>query len=242
MQDTATKPDSAAVELKDQRLFREACYVDGQWIQAKSGGTIAVDNPATGETIGQVPKLGAAETRQAIEAAHAAFPQWSKKTAKERAIILRRWADLMLANQDDLARLMTIEQGKPLAESRGEVAYAAAFLEWFGEEAKRVYGDTIPGHQGDKRIVVIKEPVGVVACITPWNFPLAMITRKVGPATAAGCTVVLKPASQTPFSALALAELAEPRAPPHPAAPLGPARPPPTAAALPPPYNPRQLA
>src|SRR5262249_727723 len=136
-------------------------------------------------------------------------PAWRKKTAKERAIVLRRWFDLMIANQEDLAQLMTVEQGKPLAESRGEVAYAASFLEWFGEEAKRVYGDTIPGHQADKRIVVVKEPIGVVACITPWNFPLAMITRKAGPAIAAGCTVVLKPASQTPFSALALAELAE---------------------------------
>ena len=209
MQDTATKTTSIANELKDQRLFRESCYVDGQWIQAKSGQTINVDNPATAETIGKVPKLGAAETRRAIEAANAAFVSWSKKTAKERAAILRRWFDLMMANQEDLARLMTLEQGKPLAESRGEVAYAAAFLEWFGEEAKRIYGDTIPQHQADKRIVVIKQPIGVVACITPWNFPLAMITRKAGPALGAGCTVVLKPATQTPFSALALAELAE---------------------------------
>ena len=209
MQDIATKPSSAAGELKDPRLFREACYLDGQWIQSKSGATINVDNPATGEIIGQVPKLGGAETKQAIEAANRAFPAWSKKTAKERAAVLRRWFDLMMANQEDLARLMTLEQGKPLAESKGEVAYAAAFLEWFGEEAKRVYGDTIPQHQADKRIVVIKQPIGVVACITPWNFPLAMITRKAGPAIGAGCTVVLKPASQTPFSALALAELAE---------------------------------
>jgi succinate-semialdehyde dehydrogenase/glutarate-semialdehyde dehydrogenase len=209
MQDTAIKTTSIANELKDQRLFREACYVDGQWIQAKSGQTIKVDNPATAETIGQVPKLGAAETRQAIEAANTAFVSWSKNTAKERATILRRWFDLMMANQEDLARLMTLEQGKPLTESRGEVAYAAAFLEWFGEEAKRIYGDTIPQHQTDKRIVVIKQPIGVVACITPWNFPLAMITRKAGPALGAGCTVVLKPATQTPFSALALAELAE---------------------------------
>src|SRR5215510_2137048 len=209
MQDTATKSESAAAQLKDARLFREACYVNGQWVRAKSGGTVAVDNPATGEIIGRVPKLGAAETRQAIEAANAAFATWSKKTAKERAAVLRRWFDLMMANQEDLARLMTLEQGKPLTESRGEVAYAAAFLEWFGEEAKRVYGDTIPGHQADKRIVVLKQPVGVVACITPWNFPLAMITRKAGPAIAAGCTVVRKPAAQTPYSALALAELAE---------------------------------
>jgi succinate-semialdehyde dehydrogenase/glutarate-semialdehyde dehydrogenase len=209
MQDTATKPASVAVELKDARLFREACYVDGQWIKAKSDAMINVDNPATGEIIGKVPKLGAAETRQAIEAANRAFPAWSKKTAKERAAVLRRWFDLMIENQDDLARLMTLEQGKPLSESKGEVAYAAAFLEWFGEEAKRIYGDTIPQHQSDKRIVVIKQPIGVVACITPWNFPLAMITRKAGPALGAGCTVVIKPASQTPFSALALAELAE---------------------------------
>src|SRR5213595_2244984 len=209
MQTTATKSQSPASQLKEPRLFREACYIDGQWVQAASGQTLKVDNPATGEIIGTVPKLTGAETRQAIEAANRAFPAWSKKTAKERAAILRRWFDLMMANQDDLARLMTLEQGKPLAESKGEVAYAAAFLEWFGEEAKRIYGDTIPQHQADKRIVVIKQPIGVVACITPWNFPLAMITRKAGPAIGAGCTVVLKPASQTPFSALALAELAE---------------------------------
>src|SRR5687767_13028712 len=197
------------VALTDPKLFRQSCYVDGAWVNARGGATINVDNPATGEVIGTVPKLGAAETRAAIEAADRAFPEWRRKTAKERAAVLRRWYELMIANQEDLARLMTIEQGKPLVESRGEVAYAAAFLEWFGEEAKRVYGDTIPGHQPDKRIVVIKQPIGVVACITPWNFPLAMITRKAGPAIAAGCTVVLKPASQTPFSALALAELAE---------------------------------
>src|SRR5215470_8674748 len=195
------------VTLTDPRLFRQACYIDGAWID--SHATIEVDNPATGEVVGTVPKLGRDHTRAAIDAAKAAFPAWSAKTGKERASVLRRWFDLMMANQDDLARLMTTEQGKPLAESKGEVAYAAAFLEWFGEEAKRVYGDTIPPHQADKRIVVIKEPIGVVACVTPWNFPLAMITRKAGPAIAAGCTVVLKPASQTPFSALALAELAE---------------------------------
>jgi succinate-semialdehyde dehydrogenase/glutarate-semialdehyde dehydrogenase len=189
-------------------LFRESCYVDGQWVDRGAHGTIDVDNPATGEIIGTVPKLDRAQVRQAIDAAARAFPSWRRKTAKERAVVLRRWFELMIANQDDLAKLMTLEQGKPLVESRGEVAYAAAFLEWFGEEAKRVYGDTIPGHQADKRIVVTKEPVGVVACITPWNFPLAMITRKAGPAIASGCTVVLKPASQTPFSALALAELA----------------------------------
>jgi succinate-semialdehyde dehydrogenase/glutarate-semialdehyde dehydrogenase len=197
-----------AVPLQDPRLFRQACFVDGAWLESGARGSIAVDNPATGETIGTVPRMGREDARRAIDAASRAFPGWRSKTAKERAAVLRRWFDLMLANQDDLARLMTIEQGKPLTESRGEVAYAAAFLEWFGEEAKRVYGDTIPGHQPDKRIIVTKEPIGVVACITPWNFPLAMITRKAGPAIAAGCTVVLKPASQTPFSALALAELA----------------------------------
>src|ERR1700730_17011634 len=208
MSSTATNPAVAAVDLKDMRLFREACYVDGTWVQAAGGGMVGVDNPATGEIIGKVPKLSAAETRHAIEVANQAFKPWSARTAKERANVLRKWFDLMMENQEDLARLMTLEQGKPLTESRGEVAYAAAFLEWFGEEAKRVYGDTIPGHQADKRIVVIKQPIGVVACITPWNFPLAMITRKAGPAIASGCTVVLKPASQTPFSALALAELA----------------------------------
>src|SRR5688572_28456910 len=197
------------ITLKDPGLFRQASYIDGSWVTAPSGAVISVDNPATGEVIGTVPKLGAAETRQAIDAAARAFEGWRMTPAKDRAIVMRRWFDLMIANRDDLARLMTTEQGKPLAESRGEVTYAASFLEWFGEEAKRVYGDTIPGQQVDKRIVVIKQPIGVVACITPWNFPLAMITRKAGPAIAAGCTVVLKPASQTPFSALALAELAE---------------------------------
>jgi len=200
---------STGIVLRDSRLFREASYVDGAWLAPTAQGAIAVDNPATGDIIGTVPKLGRAETRAAIDAAARALPAWRKKTAKERASVIRRWFDLMMANQDDLAQLMTAEQGKPLGEARGEVAYAASFLEWFGEEAKRVYGDTIPPHQADKRIVVIKEPIGVVACITPWNFPLAMITRKAGPAIAAGCTVVLKPASQTPFSALALAELAE---------------------------------
>jgi succinate-semialdehyde dehydrogenase/glutarate-semialdehyde dehydrogenase len=197
------------VTLSDPKLFRQSCYVDGAWVNAQSGGTISVDNPATGEVIGTVPKLGAVETRAAIEAADRALPAWRKKTAKERAAAVRKWYELMLQHQEDLARLMTTEQGKVLAESKGEVVYAASFLEWFAEEAKRVYGDTIPGHQPDNRIVVIKQPIGVVACITPWNFPLAMITRKAGPAIAAGCTVVLKPASQTPFSALALAELAE---------------------------------
>ncbi len=197
------------IALQDGRLFRQACYVDGAWVESASQDVIDVDNPATGDIVGTVPRMSAAETRAAVEAAARALPSWSRKTAKERASIMRRWFELMMANQDDLARLMTTEQGKPLVESRGEVAYAASFLEWFGEEAKRAYGDTIPGHQADKRIVVIKQPIGVVACITPWNFPLAMITRKAGPALAAGCSVVLKPASQTPFSALALAELAE---------------------------------
>ena len=209
MPQAETKIASPAADLKDPRLFREACYVNGVWTHATSGRTFDVDNPATREIIGKVPSLSAAETRHAIEAANAAFPAWSKRTAKERAAILRRWFELLMENQEDLARLMTLEQGKPLAESRGEVAYGASFFEWFGEEAKRVYGDTIPQHQADKRLMVIKQPVGVVACITPWNFPLAMITRKAGPAIAAGCTVVCKPAEQTPFSALALAELAE---------------------------------
>jgi succinate-semialdehyde dehydrogenase / glutarate-semialdehyde dehydrogenase len=200
---------SSGVRLKDPLLFRQACYIDGAWVDAGTDGAIDVDNPATGEIVGTVPRLGRVEARRAIDAAARAFPAWRKKAAKERAVILRRWFELMMAHQEDLALLMTTEQGKPLAESTGEVAYAASFLEWFGEEAKRVYGDTIPGPQPDKRIVVTKEPIGVVACITPWNFPLAMITRKAGPAIAAGCTVVLKPASQTPFSALALAELAE---------------------------------
>jgi succinate-semialdehyde dehydrogenase/glutarate-semialdehyde dehydrogenase len=194
--------------LHDPGLFREACYIGGRWVSA-AGTWLPVDDPATGEIVGQVPQLGRAETRQAIDAANAALPSWRRNTGKERAAILRRWYELVMAAQDDLATIMTLEQGKPLAESRGEVAYGAAFLEWFAEEAKRVYGDTIPPHTRDKRIVVIKEPIGVVGCITPWNFPIAMITRKVGPALAAGCTVVAKPASQTPFSALALAVLAE---------------------------------
>ena len=195
--------------LQDPELFRERCYVGGHWIPAANGATIPVDDPATGDVIGSVPKAGRTETRVAIERAAAAWPEWRVRTGKERAAILRRWFDLVMANLDDLARLMTLEQGKPLVESRSEVAYGAAFLEWFGEEAKRTYGDTIPSHARDKRIMVIKQPVGVVGCITPWNFPIAMITRKVGPALAAGCTVVAKPASQTPFSALALAYLGE---------------------------------
>jgi len=197
------------MQLNDAKLFRQQAYIDGAWVDADSAQTIKVNNPATNEIIGTVPKMGAAETRRAIEAADKALPAWRALTAKERANKLRRWFELMIENQDDLARLMTIEQGKPLAEAKGEIAYAASFLEWFGEEAKRIYGDTIPGHQPDKRIIVIKQPIGVTAAITPWNFPSAMITRKAGPALAAGCTMVLKPASQTPYSALALAELAE---------------------------------
>jgi succinate-semialdehyde dehydrogenase/glutarate-semialdehyde dehydrogenase len=198
-----------ALQLSDPKLFRQQCYVDGKWVDADSGGTLDVDNPATGEKLGTVPRMGAAETRRAIEAANRAQPAWAAKTAKERAAILRRWHDLMMANQEDLAKLMTAEQGKPLAEAKGEVAYAASFIEWFAEEGKRIYGDTIPAHAADKRIVVLKQPVGVCAAITPWNFPAAMITRKAGPALASGCTMVLKPASQTPYSALALCELAE---------------------------------
>ncbi len=197
------------LDLKDPRLFREACYIDGRWAGAGSNETIDVLNPATNEVIGTVPKMGAEETRQAIEAANAAWPAWRARTAKERAAILRRWHDLMLENQEDLARMMTAEQGKPLKESMGEILYAASFIEWFAEEGKRVYGDTIPQHAPGKRIVVTKEPVGVCAAITPWNFPAAMITRKAGPALAAGCTMVVKPATATPYSALALAELGE---------------------------------
>ena len=198
-----------ALQLKDPKLFREQCYVDGAWADAASGKTIPVTNPATGATLGTVPNMGADETRRAIEAANRAFPAWRAKTAKERATILRKWFELMMANQEDLAQLMTAEQGKPLAESRGEIAYAASFIEWFAEEGKRIYGDVIPQHQADKRILVLKEPIGVCAAITPWNFPAAMITRKAGPALAAGCTMVVKPATATPYSALAMAELAE---------------------------------
>src|SRR5438270_4195331 len=197
------------MKLQDQKLFRQQCYIDGEWVDAYDRATIPVKDPASGETLGTVPKMGAEEARRAIEAANKALPAWRGKTAKERAQILRRWYDLMMANQDDLAALMTAEQGKPLAESKGEIAYAAAFIEWFGEEGKRIYGDTIPAHASDKRIVVIKEPIGVCAAITPWNFPNAMITRKSGPALAAGCTMVLKPATATPYSALAMAELGE---------------------------------
>ena len=201
--------ESGAPALTDPDLFRELCYIDGQWVGADSDETLEVSNPASGDVMGTVPKMGAEETRRAIEAAERAWPAWRAKTAKERAVVLRRWYELMMENQDDLAVLMTMEQGKPLAEAKGEIAYGASFIEWFAEEGRRIYGDTIPQHQADKRIVVIKQPVGVVATITPWNFPNAMITRKCGPALAAGCPVVVKPASQTPYSALALAELAE---------------------------------
>ncbi|MBC7803987.1 MAG: NAD-dependent succinate-semialdehyde dehydrogenase [Candidatus Parcubacteria bacterium] len=195
--------------LKDPKLFRDQCYLDGAWIAADSRKTFAVGNPGTGESLGVVPDLGAAETRRAIEAAERALPAWRAKTGKERSAVLRKWNDLILANQDDLALILTSEQGKPLAESRGEIQIGAAYIEWFAEEAKRIYGDTIPTPWSDRRIIVIKQPVGVCAAITPWNFPHSMITRKIAPALAAGCTVVLKPAEQTPYSALALAELAE---------------------------------
>jgi len=195
--------------LKDPKLFRSQCYIDGEWVSAHGGKSFPVVNPATSEVLGAVPDLGAAEARRAIEAASRAWPAWRAKTAKERAAILRRLYELMMANQEDLAQIMTAEQGKPLAEARGEIAYGASFIEWFAEEGKRAYGDVIPSPWGDKRIVVLKQPIGVSAMITPWNFPNAMITRKAGPALAAGCTVVLKPAGQTPFSALAMAELAE---------------------------------
>jgi succinate-semialdehyde dehydrogenase / glutarate-semialdehyde dehydrogenase len=195
------------VELKRPELLREAAYVAGEWVGSEH--RIDVRNPATGGLIAQVPRLGAAETRRAIEAAHEAMKPWAAKTAKERSVVLRRWYDLIMANADDLARLMTTEQGKPLAEARGEITYAASFIEWFAEEGKRIYGDVIPAHAADKRIVVLKQPIGVAAAITPWNFPAAMITRKAGPALAAGCAMVLKPATATPLSAFALCVLAE---------------------------------
>ena len=196
------------MQLNDPTLFRQQAMINGRWRDASSKETLAVTNPANGQQLGNVPKMGAAETREAIDAAAGALPAWRALTAKERSSILRRWFELMMEHQDDLAHLMTLEQGKPLAEAKGEISYAASFIEWFAEEGKRIYGDTIPGHQADKRLLVIKQPIGVTAAITPWNFPSAMITRKAGPALAAGCTMVLKPASQTPFSALALAELA----------------------------------
>ena len=197
------------LQLKDPTLLRHQAYVNGAWADADGGQTINVSNPATGEHIGTVPLMGAAETRRAIEAANAAWPAWRKKTAKERAAVLRRWHDLILENADDLALIMTTEQGKPLPEAKGEVQFGASFIEWFAEEGKRVSGDTLQSPWPDRRLVITKEPIGVCAAITPWNFPAAMITRKVGPALAAGCPMVLKPAEATPFSALALAVLAE---------------------------------
>jgi succinate-semialdehyde dehydrogenase / glutarate-semialdehyde dehydrogenase len=198
-----------AVNLRDPSLLRQAALVGGTWVEAAGRPSIEVRNPATGELVGLVPKLGAAETHTAIEAARLAQKDWAARTAKERANILRKWFDLIMANQDDLGLILTLEQGKPLAEAKGEIVYGASFIEWFSEEARRVRGDVVPGHARDKRIVVLKQPIGVVGAITPWNFPNAMITRKAGPALAAGCTMVLKPASQTPFSAIALAILGE---------------------------------
>jgi succinate-semialdehyde dehydrogenase/glutarate-semialdehyde dehydrogenase len=197
------------MNLRDQTLFQIHAYVSGEWQHADSDATMEVRNPATGELIGTVPRMGTAETRRAIEAANAAWPAWRAKTAKERAAILRKWYELMLAHADDLALILTTEQGKPLAEAKGEIVYAASFIEWFAEEGKRVYGDTIPTPAGNRRILVTKEPIGVCAAITPWNFPAAMITRQIGPALAAGCTAIVKPAEATPFTALALAVLAE---------------------------------
>ena len=209
MMPSTLKLVSSNLNLKDPSLLRDTCLIDGKWVGADGGGTISVTNPANGAIIGEVPNMGAAETRRAIEAANAALPAWRAKTAKERSAVLRRWFELLMANQEDLATILTAEQGKPMTESRGEIAYSASFFEWFAEEGKRVYGDTIPQFAADKRIVVLKQPIGVCAAITPWNFPSAMISRKAGPALAVGCTMVLKPASQTPLSALALAVLAE---------------------------------
>ena len=201
--------DLQALPLKDPSLFKTQSYLNGEWIDADSGKRFDVDNPADGAIVASVPDCGAAETKRAIAAADAALPAWRALTAKARAAILRKWYELILANADDLALILTTEQGKPLAEAKGEILYGASFIEWFAEEGKRTYGDTIPSPQGDKRLIVIKQAIGVTAAITPWNFPNAMITRKVGPALAAGCTMVLKPAEQTPLSALALAELAQ---------------------------------
>ncbi|MGH8993032.1 MAG: aldehyde dehydrogenase family protein, partial [Acidimicrobiia bacterium] len=195
--------------LNDPALLQDQCLIGGEWVGADSGGTFPVKDPATGETLAEVPDMGASETRRAVAAAKAALPGWRAKTGKERAAILRRWNDLILEHRQDLAALMTAEQGKPLPESVGEIMYGAALVEWFAEEAKRIYGDTIPSPWPDKRIVVLKEPVGVCAAITAWNFPLALVTRKAAPALAAGCTVVVKPAEQTPLCATALAVLAE---------------------------------
>ncbi|MBR0346667.1 MAG: NAD-dependent succinate-semialdehyde dehydrogenase [Rudaea sp.] len=209
MTSPSSSSELARLALRDPDLLRERCPIAGAWRSADSGAECAVSNPATGARLGSVPDMGAAETRTAIDAAAAAFPDWARRSAKERASILLRLHRLMLENRDDLARIMTAEQGKPLAESKGEIAYSASFFEWFGEEAKRMYGDVIPGHAADKRIVVLRQPVGVVAAIAPWNFPSAMLGRKIAPALAAGCTIVCKPALQTPFSALAIGVLAE---------------------------------
>jgi succinate-semialdehyde dehydrogenase/glutarate-semialdehyde dehydrogenase len=203
------KDRSAVPALKDSQLFRDQCYLDGAWAEADSKKRFDVDNPGTGAILGSVPDMGAAEAKRAIAAAERALPAWRALTAKARSNILRKWYDLIVANADDLAAILTAEQGKPLAEAKGEVLYGASFVEWFAEEAKRAYGDVIPTPSNDRRIIAIKQPIGVVAAITPWNFPTAMITRKVAPGLAVGCTFVLKPAEQTPFSALALAELAE---------------------------------
>ena len=197
------------MKLADQSLLKTQAYIDGQWVDADSGKTLEVLNPATGKVIAEIAKCGTAETRRAIEAANLALDGWRRTPAKARASILRKWFNLMMAAQEDLAQILTAEQGKPLAEARGEIAYGASYIEWFAEEGKRVYGDTIPGPSPDRRIIVIKQPVGVVACITPWNFPNAMLTRKIAPALAAGCTVVCKPANETPLSAFAFVELAE---------------------------------
>ena len=198
----------AAFTLRDPSLLRDQAFINGIWCKSDGGSATVIRNPADDTAIASVPDMGATETKRAIEAAAAALPAWAARTAKDRSQLLRRWSELMLANSDDLATLMTAEQGKPLAEAKGEVAYAASFFEWFAEEGRRLYGETIPGHQPDKRLMVLRQPIGVVGAITPWNFPAAMITRKIAPALAAGCTVVSKPAPQTPFSALALAELA----------------------------------
>ncbi len=195
--------------LKDPTLFTDRALIGGEWAAADTGATLRVLNPATGEQVGTVPRMGAAETARAVRAASQAFPAWAALSVKRRADLLRRWYELMIAAQDDLALIMTTEQGKPLAEARGEIAYGASFIEWFAEEARRGYGDVIPATQTGHRIVVLRQPVGVCAAITPWNFPNAMLARKLGPALAAGCTMVVKPASQTPFSALAMAVLAE---------------------------------
>ncbi|MES9900035.1 MAG: NADP-dependent succinate-semialdehyde dehydrogenase [Sedimenticola sp.] len=197
------------MKLNNPSLFRQQAYINGSWVDASSAATMTITNPANGHVLGTVPEMGGDETREAIEAADKAWPAWREKTAAERSALLMRWRDLMMENQEDLAQLMTAEQGKPLAEARGEVVYGASFYEWFAEEAKRIYGETIPSHQADKRILVLKQPIGVCAAITPWNFPIAMITRKAGAALAAGCTMVIKPGEDTPFSALALCELAE---------------------------------